>query len=488
MKIVYCTNCGTKYQLNDEDNINEYECTVCTGSLTHLHKENEDITEPPLIEKIPENIVYCIKCQLRYQLDPNEDIKQYKCTKCDGNLRYLNEEKNKQELQKEIQKETKTPTTTTPVADIDLLTIDKIDKINEENIAPKIQIETQEPDISLKEAFDKNRQTLKPEDKFDETPDLIIPIATDIEKTPITLTHEKIVGGTKTKTPPLQENKTIPELLNEISNKVPEDMNIAKTCEEYRDKRKSYFEFKKSPYTYFIALEILFIILGAIDFILSQRLFSIIFSVVFIIITIITLVKHINWNNNINLEKILIKNLSTLPLNYFILSEVRTPTMSSQINHIVIGPTGIFTILTQNYKDKELDKNQESFENQEPNLNTEDILKDYYIQGLEDKTEDKDKKSKLEFENNSKIKRKSIELSEELLEYLENCNITNLDVYPLVAFVNKKIAVINNPLSDKNLFLDELLIYITNQEEIIDNSTSLRSTVILSNFSTKFTL
>ena len=36
MKIVVCENCGAKYQLNDDDDIDAFECSSCTGKLREL--------------------------------------------------------------------------------------------------------------------------------------------------------------------------------------------------------------------------------------------------------------------------------------------------------------------------------------------------------------------------------------------------------------------------------------------------------------------
>ena len=38
MKIVVCQNCGAKYQLDDEDDINAFECSVCSGNLEELER------------------------------------------------------------------------------------------------------------------------------------------------------------------------------------------------------------------------------------------------------------------------------------------------------------------------------------------------------------------------------------------------------------------------------------------------------------------
>ena len=36
MKVVSCKNCGAKYQLDDSDDINAFECSSCAGDLEYV--------------------------------------------------------------------------------------------------------------------------------------------------------------------------------------------------------------------------------------------------------------------------------------------------------------------------------------------------------------------------------------------------------------------------------------------------------------------
>ena len=36
MKVVFCQNCGAKYQLEDDEDLNGFECSICTGNLEEL--------------------------------------------------------------------------------------------------------------------------------------------------------------------------------------------------------------------------------------------------------------------------------------------------------------------------------------------------------------------------------------------------------------------------------------------------------------------
>lgn len=36
MKVVVCENCGAKYQIDNDEDVDDYECSVCTGNLRSL--------------------------------------------------------------------------------------------------------------------------------------------------------------------------------------------------------------------------------------------------------------------------------------------------------------------------------------------------------------------------------------------------------------------------------------------------------------------
>ena len=54
-------------------------------------------------------------------------------------------------------------------------------------------------------------------------------------------------------------------------------------------------------------------------------------------------------NNEINKESIVAGYLNQLPKNYLIFSDVKFPGIGDKINHIVMGPKGIFVIETKNF-------------------------------------------------------------------------------------------------------------------------------------------
>ncbi|MDR1722187.1 MAG: NERD domain-containing protein, partial [Methanobrevibacter sp.] len=91
----------------------------------------------------------------------------------------------------------------------------------------------------------------------------------------------------------------------------------------------------------------------------------------------------------------------------------------------------------------------------------------------------------IKFDNNSKIKFKSIKLSEDLINFLSQNNLESLNIEPLVGFVNQKIVVINIPLNDENLFIDELLYRISHGKRKLSPATVKKISILLANYSSE---
>ena len=121
MKVVTCTHCGKKYRLEDYEDIDEYECTVCAGTLSLSEEyETEDKKKTHIFNPYNDNpdinIVECTNCGLRYQLKKNQNIFDYVCTSCDSPLKYLDEDLNN-EMNQIVEENIKyTPTSSNTIA------------------------------------------------------------------------------------------------------------------------------------------------------------------------------------------------------------------------------------------------------------------------------------------------------------------------------------------------------------------------------------
>jgi hypothetical protein len=56
------------------------------------------------------------------------------------------------------------------------------------------------------------------------------------------------------------------------------------------------------------------------------------------------------WSKGAKGEKIVAKKLKKLPKKYTAIRDVKIPNMGGDIDHVVVGPTGIYVIETKNYK------------------------------------------------------------------------------------------------------------------------------------------
>ena len=127
MKVVVCQNCGEKYQLDDEDDINAFECSVCSGNLEELDSFSND-EEQVSSDYDSQNtsdlvLVYCTNCGLKYQLTVSDNINEFECNSCGGSLDYVSNMVSPSTETLDSTNFSQNPLTETPLAD------DEIDEI-----------------------------------------------------------------------------------------------------------------------------------------------------------------------------------------------------------------------------------------------------------------------------------------------------------------------------------------------------------------------
>ena len=87
------------------------------------------------------------------------------------------------------------------------------------------------------------------------------------------------------------------------------------------------------------------------------------------------------------------------------------------------------------------------------------------------------------FSQDNKVKQKALSLGEDLINFLNDNNIKNCFVEPLVGFINNEVVVINMPLTDEDLFIEELLHQIQNSTIKLDSETIDKCAVLINNYS-----
>ncbi len=107
-----------------------------------------------------------------------------------------------------------------------------------------------------------------------------------------------------------------------------------------------YSEKKLSKYNKITAIGALIGLIGLIGLLFSA--ISIIFIIIGVILFKIGLEERESWDKGIEGEKTVFSYLRKLPDSYFVFNDVKLPNCKWNIDHIVLGPTGIFVIETKN--------------------------------------------------------------------------------------------------------------------------------------------
>ena len=642
MKVVACENCGAKYQIDDNEQVDDYECSVCAGNLKSVeeypskHSLKNQNHSNLYRDDSDSKIVYCKDCGLKYTLKSNENLKDYECSSCYGDLRYIDEklneaidelpnnnldklEENKNHGKEQIGEEKY-------INDHeDVIYVEKPfygsntlnNKQHEFENSNKYQfdshkdkkdnnVDKKDNDLYKKDIDEIDNSNIVSNPKYNNPPnfdsDIIYPMTeTNIRKLEKKLRNEikkdfsESISKSYGKT--LERNIDINQSLyrgnknnisinkhkyeNEDKNKTIED-KTQNHLEEKKSKeseesifdkisKKSTKEEKKkensaaktsnqkqeliphpntkntSYHDVYIIAGLTISLIGLLDVLLSERTYSIIFIVIGIIIFIIGLIKNNSYVSTEKRGRLIREKLLTLPDNFYVLYYVRVPDSNEGINHVVVGSSGIFSIVSQSYNEKE-DKNKTKTENENKNLVNKSNLDDLTLLDESEnidvtnninidlsnninsdvnknKDENKNNKNKEDsednnnknnntinniitknnikknnqktpskfkfkeaenkFPHNNKIKQKSIRLSEELIDFLNESGFQNFYVEPLVGFVNNEVAVINMPLTDEDLFIDELLQKIVHGKRQLDDKTTHRVAVLLSQYATE---
>ncbi len=498
MKVVCCKNCGAKYQLDDNDDISSFECSSCAGDLELLedYSNNQSSSKSGILSSIKydnSQIVQCEDCGLKYKIKASDNILDYECDSCGGSLRYLDSEMNK-ELDEYIDERRK------ELAQI---------RSNQES-NPEDERQSEDNARSIKSITDK-LETFFSEDEMQK-------IAEE------ELEEEKM----QIENTPKTARTTIPEpVLSKFSKEfaVPKsnDYNILKEFlkDEFFKGMEVYYKFEEEPKNRFDGFLSRFTINEPGDGIVSTEQLATdgpdfdiknlskdhYIVIAGVIIFILSIVEVILVNSGIGLAALLIgiviiayglyrtrdtqettirtriirEHLLTLPQEYYVFYNVKTPTSPVGINHVVVGPTGIYALLSQKYNPK----NRLNSENENIELikSAEKDEEKFEIRHVGNQKLFKYTTKQAKFSNDNAIKQKALTLGEDLINFLNENNIRNCFVEPLVGFINNEVVVINMPLTDEDLFIDELLNTIQNSTIKLNSETIDKCAVLLSKYS-----
>ena len=644
MKVVVCQNCGEKYQLDDEDDINAFECSVCSGNLEELDGFSNDEEKVSSDYDSQNNsglvLVYCTSCGLKYQLSESDNINEFECNSCGGSLDYISNMVSASTETTDSTNFTQNPLTETPLADDE---IDEIIPIHAEaNFVDDSLYSDSDVDEIIPIHAEAHAEANFVDDSLysDSDVDEIIPIHAELnaqnegysdedyyyeteEILPDTLESygdEEVISygsiydstlGDVDEIIPIHAEKRYMETSRDIASgfaykdeyeeahesqeyglvevtDIPEDempespVSLARQELSEEDQKlfarvqnemvfdspEEYEAFKLARYKYYAALSDilkdeyiksmdkefykgssvkrlikkgeqsvkrgnitaseedalvtpetvelmksqnrayepkktnadLYMLIGAFILVVSAAYYYFISQIWYVLIAIAIgvlilsygIFKRYSFNNYIARGRIIRERLLALPNDFYVFYAVQPPQSRDIINHVVVGPTGVYTILSKRYDSKDYKNKVKSDSETDAMVNDSASIQNYMDKKntLELQTDYKDNQTRFEFGNeeihfvnNSQIKRKALELNEDLAIFLDNKGFSGIYIEPLIGFVNDDLAILNVILTNEDLFIDELFNRMIRGQRRIDELTVAKIARLLSYYS-----
>ena len=500
MKVVCCKNCGAKYQLDDDDDITTYECSSCAGDLEYLEDYSDEVesSRSSFISSFRYDNSYIVQCQdcgLKYKIKSSDSILDYECESCGGSLRYLDDEMNKEldkyieERRKELQNIRKESQTKEPTSE-ELKTEDNVHSLksitnrlenffSEERMLQIADDEKKEKELE-EELTEKTARTTIPQSvqsKFGK--EFAVPKTDDYGILKSFLKDEFLKGMNEYY--PKTESAENKGFLDKISLREPNSEETESTITSILESR-SDFDIRD------LDINNTIIIIGAVIFILSiieiltiNSGIGIIALFIGVIILCYGIYKTRDVKQTEERTRIIREHLLTLSDEYYVFYNVKTPTSNSGINHVVVGPTGIYALLSQKYTPKlRLESENENLSLIGSSELDEEKIEEIPISGNMRRFRYTTKQAK--FSQDNKVKQKALSLGEDLINFLNDNNIKNCFVEPLVGFINNEVVVINMPLTDEDLFIEELLNKIQTATIKLDSETIDKCAVLINRY------
>ena len=505
MKVVCCKNCGAKYQLDDDDDITTFECSSCAGDLEYLEDYSNDETSEnssytSTLKYDNSYIVQCQDCGLKYKIRSSDSILDYECDSCGGPLRYLDDEMNK-ELDKYLEErkteletirqnsKVETPTSeefTNDEPDFSIKSFtDRLGNFfSEEHMQKIADDEIREEELKTNENINNTARTTIPAEvlsKFGK--EFAVPNTNDYNVLKTFLKNE-FFKSMKVYYPDDNEfsKKSSGSFLDKISMAEPDNGEVIPEKNSIHNPDIGFDINNMDTNSIILVVGIGIFIISIIEILVINSGIGIVAIFLGVIMLSYGLYKTRDEKQVEERTRIIREHLLTLSNDYYVFYNLKTPTSSSSINHVVVGPTGIYALLSQKYNPKL------RLEAENENLNLigsteldEDKIEEIPVDGNKRRFRYTTKQAK--FSQDDKIKQKALSLGEDLINFLNDNNIKNCFVEPLVGFINNEVVVINMPLTDEDLFMEELLFKIKNSTIKLDQETIDKCAVLLSKYS-----
>ena len=504
MKVVCCKNCGAKYQLDDDDDITTFECSSCAGDLEYLedYSDGDNKQNSPFIDTFKYDnsyIVQCEDCGLKYKIKSSDSILDYECDSCGGSLRYLDDDMNK-ELDKYLEDRKKEIETIKQNSDAKKPTSEELtdeepersfksitDKIgnffSEERMLQIEDDEMKEQELIEEELTTNTARTTIPAavlSKFGK--EFAIPNTNDYNILKEFIKNE-FFKSMNEYYPKTENDKGSNGLFGKLSMREPESDEVIPNETSLKELDNEGFDINNLDANTTILIIGGFIFLVSIIEILAINSgIGIVALFIGVILLCFGIYKTRDVKQTEERTRIIREHLLTLSNEFYVFYNVKTPTAPSGINHLVVGPTGIYALLSQKYNPKlRLESENENLNMIGASEKDEDKIEEIPSYGTERRFRYTTKQAK--FSQDNKIKQKALSLGEDLINFLNENNIKNCFVEPLVGFINNEVVVINMPLTDEDLFIEELLNQIKTSTIKLDQETIDKCAVLLSKYS-----
>ncbi len=505
MKVVCCKNCGAKYQLDDNDDITTFECSSCAGELEYLeeYSEDENTSHSSFIDSFKYDNSYIVQCQdcgLKFKIKSSDSILDYECDSCGGPLRYLDDDMNQEldnyleERKKEADKfraesHTKEPPLEEPITEDNPRSLKSFTSKLENFFSEEHMLEiadTERKEREMEEALTaKTARTTIPDSvlsKFGK--EFAVPKSNDynIMKRFLTDEYMKGIDSYYPKSEENKQEKSLTGFIDMISIKEPTEDLQAENEALLNGEMPSLNLGDVDTNSTIIAIGIVVFILSVMEILFINSGIGLVTLFIGVIILCYGFFKTRDVIEHEERTRIIREHLLTLSDEYYVFYNVKTPTSSASINHLVVGPTGIYALLSQKYTPT---LRLES-ENENLNLIGSTELDEDKIEEVT--TSDNIRKfryttKQAKFSKDNKIKQKALSLGEDLINFLNENNIKNCFVEPLVGFINNEVVVINMPLTDEDLFIEELLNKIETSTIKLDSETIDKCAVLINKYS-----
>ena len=589
MKVVVCQNCGEKYQLDDEDDINAFECSVCSGNLEELDGFSNDEEKVSSDYDSQNNsglvLVYCTSCGLKYQLSESDNINEFECNSCGGSLDYISNMVSASTETTDSTNFTQNPLTETPLADDEIdhaelnaqnegysdedyyyeteeILPDTLESYGDEEVisygsiydstlgdvdeiipihAEKRYMETSRDIASgfaYKDEYEEAHESQEyglvevtdiPEDEMPESPVSLArqELSEEDQKLFARVQNEMVFDSPeeyeafkiarykyyaalsdilkdeyiKSMDKEFYKGSSVKRLIKKGEQSVKrgnitaseEDALVTpETVELMKSQNRAYEPKKTNADLYMLIGAFILVVSAAYYYFISQIWYVLIAIAIGVLILSYGIFKRYSFNNYIARGRIIRERLLALPNDFYVFYAVQPPQSRDIINHVVVGPTGVYTILSKRYDSKDYKNKVKSDSETDAMVNDSASIQNYMDKKntLELQTDYKDNQTRFEFGNeeihfvnNSQIKRKALELNEDLAIFLDNKGFSGIYIEPLIGFVNDDLAILNVILTNEDLFIDELFNRMIRGQRRIDELTVAKIARLLSYYS-----